>query len=227
MKLKKASPSFKKRRARFGIFIIFVIVSLTVVFCFFNNSVRPAMIALSESKVKLIVNRAMLNSIYTSMSNNKAYSNILSTVKIGERLSMLKTDSIAMNMLATECTEKAADFIGKLGEQGISIALGTLTNIPMFSGLGPKLKMTFTPAGSVLSEFDSQFSASGINQTLFRIMLKLTANVYIIMPGVSQNISVVTEVIIAESVIVGEVPQVFTDVANNEDMLNLIPTEIQ
>jgi hypothetical protein len=78
----------------------------------------------------------------------------------------------------------------------------------------------------VQSAFDTEFSSSGINQTLYRVKLRLTASVQIVMPGVYQAVSVTSEAAIAESVIVGEVPQVYTDVANTDDMLNLIPTEV-
>lgn len=45
------------------------------------------------------------------------------------------------------------------------------------------------------------------------------------MPGISRSIKVSSEAAIAESIIVGEVPQVYTNVESTDDMLNLIPTE--
>lgn len=131
-----------------------------------------------------------------------------------------------MNTLAAECAQAAQDLIAQMGEQGVSIPLGTITGIPFFAGHGPKIRVTFTPAGSVQSAFDTEFTSSGINQTLYRVKLKLTASVQIVMPGIYQAVSVTSEAAIAESVIVGEVPQVYTDVANTDDMLNLIPTEV-
>ncbi len=47
----------------------------------------------------------------------------------------------------------------------------------------------------------------------------------LILPGVSETIQVSAEAAIAESIIVGDVPEVYTNVANQDDMLNLIPTE--
>ena len=76
------------------------------------------------------------------------------------------------------------------------------------------------------SEFHSEFVSSGINQTLYRVNLLLTASVRLVMPGVSEIISVRAEAAIAESIIVGDVPQVYTNVASEEDMLNLIPTDV-
>ena len=75
------------------------------------------------------------------------------------------------------------------------------------------------------SEFSSEFISSGINQTLYRVNLRLIASVRLVMPGVSETVSVQAEAAIAESIIVGDVPEVYTNVASEEDMLNLIPTE--
>ena len=79
--------------------------------------------------------------------------------------------------------------------------------------------------GSVQSEFSSELRASGINQSLYRVNLKLTASLRLILPGVSDTIQVSAEAAIAESIIVGDVPEVYTNVANEEDMLNLIPSD--
>ena len=94
------------------------------------------------------------------------------------------------------------------------------------AGKGPGISVSFSPAGSVESEFRSEFVSSGINQTLYRVNLELTASVRLVMPGVSETVSVRAEAAIAESIIVGEVPGVYTNVASEEDMLNLIPTEM-
>ena len=62
-------------------------------------------------------------------------------------------------------------------------------------------------------------------QSLYRVNIRLTSTIRLIMPGVSHSIEVSAKAAIAESIIVGEVPQVYTNVADEEDMMNLIPTE--
>ena len=73
------------------------------------------------------------------------------------------------------------------------------------------------------SSFESEFRSAGINQTLHRIKLCLTATVRVILPGHSQSLIVSAEAPIAENIIVGDVPQAYTNVANEEDLLNLVP----
>ncbi len=191
-----------------------------------NAGMHKAMEALAVSRVKSVAARAMNQAILDSLGESSDGAAVIKVRETGERVYLLEADAYRMNTLAAECAQAAQDLIGQMGEQGISIPIGTITGIPFFTGHGPKLKVTFTPAGSVQSAFDTEFTSSGINQTLYRVKLRLTASVQIVMPGVYQTVSVTSEAAIAESVIVGDVPQVYTDVANTDDMLNLIPTDV-
>ena len=169
---------------------------------------------------------AMNDAILDTMESNSAYTALLHIRENGTKVYMVQADPQQMNLLAAQCAEAAQERIAALGEQGISIPIGTITGLTFLSGKGPSIHISFTPAGSVQSQFSSEFTSSGINQTLYRVNLKLTASVQLVMPGVYQSISVTAEAAIAENIIVGEVPEVYTNVASEEDMLNLIPTEV-
>ena len=83
--------------------------------------------------------------------------------------------------------------------------------------------MKIVPVGAVSTEFMSEFSSAGINQTRHRIFLKLDTTVQMVIPTGTQTARVSAQVPVAESIIVGAVPDSFVDVANEEDMLNLLP----
>ena len=53
------------------------------------------------------------------------------------------------------------------------------------------------------------FAGAGVNQTRHSVYMDVEATVTVVMPSGSKEISSVTEVLVAESVIVGEVPDVF------------------
>ena len=73
------------------------------------------------------------------------------------------------------------------------------------------------------ASFESEFRSAGINQTLHRVNLHLTATVRVVLPGESLSLTVEAEAPVAENVIVGDVPGAYTNVANEEDLLNLVP----
>ena len=203
--------------------IVILIIALTT---WLGGNMREAMAALASARIRAVSAKAMNDAILDTMESNGAYTALLHIRENGTKVYMVQADPQQMNLLAAQCAEAAQERIAALGEQGISIPIGTITGLTFLSGKGPSIHISFTPAGSVQSQFSSEFTSSGINQTLYRVNLKLTASVQLVMPGVYQSISVTAEAAIAENIIVGEVPEVYTNVASEEDMLNLIPTEV-
>lgn len=205
--------------------IVLLIVLLSLSVALLSVNMRPAMAALAIARIRSVAARAMNDAILESMGDETNYARLIQVHESSERVYMLQANTHKMNILAADCAEAAQERIAQMGDQGISIPIGTITGISFLAGKGPSLKVTFSPAGSVQSEFNSEFVSSGINQTLYRVNLLLTASVRLVMPGVSETIFVRAEAAIAESIIVGDVPEVYTNVASEEDMLNLIPTE--
>ena len=229
MEKSSARPGIVSRKKRFLRTVLFLIVLLIVLLslsvALLSVNMRPAMAALAIARIRSVAARAMNDAILESMGDETNYARLMQVHESSERVYMLQANTHKMNILAADCAEAAQERIAQMGDQGISIPIGTITGISFLAGKGPSLKVTFSPAGSVQSEFNSEFVSSGINQTLYRVNLLLTASVRLVMPGVSETIFVRAEAAIAESIIVGDVPEVYTNVASEEDMLNLIPTE--
>ena len=229
MEKSSARPGIVSRKKRFLRTVLFLIVLLIVLLslsvALLSVNMRPAMAALAVARIRSVAARAMNDAILESMGDETNYARLIQVHESSERVYMLQANTHKMNILAADCAEAAQERIAQMGDQGISIPIGTITGISFLAGKGPSLKVTFSPAGSVQSEFNSEFVSSGINQTLYRVNLLLTASVRLVMPGVSETIFVRAEAAIAESIIVGDVPEVYTNVASEEDMLNLIPTE--
>lgn len=218
----RKSHLFRRRLALFLCMLCGLVIAGSA---FLSHNMRPALAALAEARIRAIAARAMNDAILESMGDEETYAKLISVRENGDKVYMLQANTRNMNILAAACAEAAQDRIAEIGEQGISVPLGTVTGVSFFSGKGPGIRVSFTPMGSVQSQFNSDLHATGINQSLYRVNLKLTTSVRLIMPGVSQIVQVSAEAAIAESIIVGDVPEVYTNVANQEDMLNLIPTD--
>ena len=139
------------------------------------------------------------------------------------RVSMLRANTMRMNELASQTALLAERELGSAENQVVEIPLGAALGVSFLSGLGPRLEVQILPVGAVHTSFDTEFETAGINQTRHKIFLNLRATVSLIVPTGSQLVEVTSTVPIAESIIVGEVPESFVDVNNEEDMLNLIP----
>lgn len=203
--------------------LLFLAVIISIVL---TINMGPAMSAYAEERVKVITAKAMNDAIIDSLSEENSYSELVEVRDTGSKVYMLQANSRNMNLLAARVADNALKRISEMGEQGVSVPLGTISRISFLSGKGPRIKASFTPAGSVVTSFRSEFASAGINQTLHRIKLHLTATVMLVLPGMSKSIAVNAEATISENVIVGDVPQVYTNVESTEDMLNLVPTEV-
>ena len=93
----------------------------------------------------------------------------------------------------------------------------------IFAGAGPRIQVRILPVGAVIPRFDTEFQTAGINQTRHRVTLLLTAQVQLVIPTGAKTVEASTQVAMAESIIVGEVPDTFTDVGDDMDMLDLVP----
>ena len=139
------------------------------------------------------------------------------------RVTMLRADTMRMNELAAETALRAEEELNNTENQFVNIPLGAALGIRSLSGFGPRMSMQILPIGAVHASFDTEFESAGINQTRHRIFLTLRATVSLIIPTGSQLVEVESTMPIAESIIVGLVPDSFVDVNDQKDILDLTP----
>ena len=97
------------------------------------------------------------------------------------------------------------------------VIIGTLTGSPLLAGRGPCLHVRMQSVGTATARFDNQFSSSGINQTRHRIILDVDVHVSILLPGLTTYTKVSNEISVAETVIVGGVPETYTYFSTTPD----------
>ena len=139
------------------------------------------------------------------------------------RVAMLRANTMRMNELAARTALMAERELNSFENQFVEIPLGSALGIRFLSGFGPRITVQILPVGAVHTSFDTELETAGINQTRHQIFLTLRATVSLIIPTGSQMVEVESTMAIAESIIVGEVPQSFVDVGNQDDMLEFAP----
>jgi len=139
------------------------------------------------------------------------------------RVTMLRADTMRMNELAAQTALRAEEELNNTENQFVDIPLGAALGIRSLSGFGPRMSMQILPIGAVHASFDTEFESAGINQTRHRVFLTLRATVSLIIPTGSQLVEVESTMPIAESIIVGLVPDSFVDVNDQKDILDLTP----
>ncbi len=214
----------KRRRKRLAVTLLLLFALGVGALVFINANLRPVLAGLSAARVQSVAARAMNDAILEVLREEEAgYGALVNVYENNGKVYLLQANSAKLNTLSADCANAAQARIAALGEQGVSIPLGTLSGIPLLAGTGPRITLHFTPAGAVHASFESEFRSAGIIQTLHRVNLRLTATVRVVLPGESLSLTVAAEAPVAENVIVGDVPGAYTNVANEEDLLNLVP----
>ena len=102
--------------------------------------------------------------------------------------------------------------------------MGSFTGIPILVGQGFDVSFKINPIGSVNCVFDSKFEMSGINQTIHKIYLTINADIGVVLPMQTQRVKVTQQFLACESIIVGQVPEVYLFSDNLDSLLNFVPT---
>lgn len=210
----------KKRLRR--IFIILLISVL--VFVIFSFMVNPVIMDTVEAKSKALATRAMNSSIADVVMNSIVYDELVTIVsdEFGN-ISMIQANSLEINNLNKDLAQACEERIGEYGQVGVTIPIGTFTGIPLLVGRGPRIRVKMTPIGSVVCRFLSHFESAGINQTVHKIYVNINATISVVMPLSTRSFQTVQQVLISESVIVGQVPEVYLNSDTLDTLLNFVP----
>ena len=94
----------------------------------------------------------------------------------------------------------------------IGIPLGNLTGISLLMGRGPNIPVQIVVLTSSRVEFNNSIVTAGINQTKHQINLEVIVDIDILVPWGTENAQVVTEILIADTIVVGQVPDTYLNV---------------
>ena len=214
----------KPLRRKLLLILVAAITLLALLYAFINAQLTPALAKMAETRVQAEATQAMYTAVLSCL-NDGSSAQFVDIKQTQEQVYYIGVNNGALNRFAANCAAAAQKELKEIGKQGMDLPVGTAIGVPLLSGMGPVLRMTFSPEGAIQTGFSTEFRTAGINQTLHRILLKLTARVVVILPGSARVCTVELQMPVAENIIVGKVPNTYTDVNNQRDMLNLIPTE--
>ena len=192
-------------------FICLLIVACVVIFTLFRIRYRDVIKTLSQTQVRNstsdLINDAIDRQIETG---NIQYDRIVYFEKDLEgRITALKTNMSEVNRLKTDILNIINDEILALDTSDIGIPLGSLFVPEFLSGRGPVIPVSIISIRNSDAAFESRFTEAGINQTLQQLTMTVSVDVVILVLGSTQQFTVSSQVVVAETIIVGQVPDTF------------------
>lgn len=193
-----------------------MVLSVLAGVCFIK--MRPIIISYAESQAETILLNASNEAILSILrDSNTSYDDIIILSKdSGGYVTSLEVNIVKINMLKSLISSKTSEIVAKNEHYTISIPAGTFFGSEYIAGMGPKIHFKMQITSTSVVDFEHEFTSSGINQVLHKIIINMDTKGSIIMSGYSGGFSVSTTAIAAQTVIVGAAPDAFTNVIESD-----------
>lgn len=199
-------------------FLIRFFLRLLVVFAvalggllLFRSHYRPLLRELAETQIKNATSDLTNDALTELLARDSiAYDRIVYFEKdLNGRITAMKTNILEVNRMKTEILEIINQEILAWDTAKLGIPIGSLIFPELFAGKGFCIPVHVLSIRNSDASFESRFQQAGINQTLHRLMMEVNVDASILVLGRTESFSITSEVVAAETVIVGEVPGTF------------------
>lgn len=188
--------------------LIIAAVLSSLLLILFRTKFHGTIRSLAETQVKNttsdLINDAIDQQIDTG---NIQYDRIVYFEKdLNGKITALKTNMSEVNRLKTSILNIINDEILTMDTTDLGIPIGSLILPEFLSGRGPYIPVQILSISNSDANFESYFTEAGINQTLQKLTMNISIDVAILVLGRTENFTVSSQVVVAETIIVGQVP---------------------
>lgn len=218
---KRCGENKKTRKVHVSV-LIFLLLMVILAYSFFVATpiIKTYMMAETRALTEKAVNTAVSNVVNRTLSYDSLID--VNYTASGE-IASFSANQYEINSITREIVKETQFQMNGLGEDGLRLNIGTFTGIPVLIGRGPKITLKLVPIGAVTSSFESEFNSVGINMTKHTLYLYIDIHVSIVLPIRAYEVYSKNQVMLAESIIVGKVPEVYLNGGSLGKSLNLIP----
>lgn len=187
--------------------LILILITFNISMYTLDRIITPTILAVADAEMRAksmeIINTAILDE-YSKQFN---YDDIIKVEKDGQgNISLLKADTLKMNKIATDVAVNSQKELKVLGSRGVKIPMGYIFQNNILAYFGPSVSVKMDPVGYIETRYQSEFESAGVNQTRHKIYVQVYAKLRIIIPMRHDDIEVKGEIPIAETIIVGKIP---------------------
>ena len=206
-----------RRRVLRALLFLTMVLALTVAFIA-ATQMRPLLESMATTRVSNTVTRIVSEAVYEAIEKGELqYDGLVSFEKDTEgHITAVRSNMAAFNHLQAEILDTVLTRISQVPTGDLSIPIGSLTGSALLAGRGPRISVRMESVGSSEANFRNAFTSAGINQTYHRVMLDLSVELSVFVPGETFTTQVETQVCVAETVLVGAVPETYLQLTPGE-----------
>ena len=199
-------------RQRAGLWLTLLVLALLAAAVSLLWHLKPVMTSMATARVSNLVNRIVSAAVNEAVENGSIdYQNFVIFEKDETgHITALRSNVAEVNRMQGQITDEILHRLSEVATSELEIPLGTLTGSALLAGRGPSLFVRMQAVGSASAAFRNRFTAAGINQTRHQIFLDVDVYMSILLPGMKTSTKVSNEIAVAETVIVGGVPDTYT-----------------
>lgn len=209
-----------KLKHRLGLKLIGTAVILLGFAGILQLMIRPNIINVCEYNSKAVTISLIddaINARLVELGDDADYGNLVKLSYTSDgKVASIESNTKLINRIKNDMLTEINDRLMKGETENVDLTVGTLSGIPLFHGSGPTVRMEVEPKGYADAVFISEFTDAGLNQTLHRMIMRTTVSVTAFIPMYSVETKVSGDFLIAETVIVGNVPESFTHVVSDD-----------
>ncbi|HHV62037.1 MAG TPA: sporulation protein YunB [Firmicutes bacterium] len=209
----------RRRRLIAGAFLALLLGFL--IFVVIDRRLKPTLQQIAEAKARVIATEAINEAVSRKVVGTIKWEDLYALRPDSRgRVVLVQPNTGEISRLTSDVAMAVQDTLKKVTETEIWIPLGQAFGSQILANVGPRICISVVPMGTVRTEISSKFEQAGINQIRHRIYLDVIAHVKIVVPLVSSDIEVRSQVPITEVMIMGEVPQVYFGIEGSRNNNN-------
>ena len=191
--------------------VVLIVASLVLAIGLFRYRYYSEIRGLAETQVRNTTSDLINDAIDKQIENgNIQYDRIVYFEKdLNGRITALKTNMSEVNRLKTDILNLINDEILALDTSELGIPIGSLIFPEFLAGRGPGIPVHILSIRNSDAAFASSFTEAGINQTLQQLNMEVSVDVAVLVLGKTNYFTVSSQVVVAETIIVGQVPDTF------------------
>lgn len=210
--------------ARIGMIILLLSLLSMVFLTFADLRLKPVVINAARSRARLFASDVISRSVDAAVAESAG--SFINVIYGEDGISAIETNVTGISRLRADSILNIRGEISDIDRMTLDIPLGNLAGGMLLTGRGIPVRIKLVPIGDVSGEIYSEFSETGINQTLHRIYLRVRVSMNMIVASDTVRLELADDILVAETVIVGKVPDAYTAInrfeidENEENDLN-------
>lgn len=217
----KAARKRMRLKRRLLMLTTFLLMMCITAFLCMKAVIEPNIEDVSRMRAEVLVSRTV-NRALTEQFQQEEIPEELFIISRDEngKTALVQANSIEINILMTRLVANLQEAFRNMEKEPLDVPVGAFLGSKLLSQTGPAVELYITPVSVLSTDFRTEFESQGINQTKYKIYIVLECRVKVLAPFSSRSFNTSTDVLIAETVILGEVPGSYVQVPK-EDILDV------